>query len=95
MTIPSLYDVFFNNDFSDDTIPELEAAANEAREKFEQVVSKYNMPFSEADEVRCANANEGVMSQYLGFIQGFKWAVYLFTGHRSDEEASCNEQATA
>ena len=95
MTIPSLYDVFFGNDFSDDTIPELEAAANEAREKFEQVVSKYNMPFSEADEVRCANTNESMMSQYLGFIQGFKWAVYLFTGHRPDEEAFDNEQATA
>lgn len=90
MTMPSLYDVFFGNDFSDDTIPELEAAENEFREKFEQVVSNYNMPFSEADGVRCASASERIMAQYLGFIQGFKWAVYLLTGHRSEEEAAAN-----
>ncbi len=81
MVTPTFHDIFFNNDFTEDMIPELEKTQLEFDISLEKAVTAYNMPFSEADKIRCANTGERVMAQYLGFMQGFKWAVYLFTGH--------------
>lgn len=88
MVTPNLHDVFFGNDFTDDMIPELEEAQNEHDKTVEKIALAYNMPFSDADALRCASNGEAIMSQYLGFMQGFKWAVYLFTGHTDNEEVN-------
>ena len=88
MTMPNLRDVFFGNDFSDIIVPE----TKEAEGNFEKAVSKladdYNIPFSDINEIIDANFGEHVESQYLGFVQGFKWAVYLLTGIKNREEVS-------
>ena len=89
MVTPTFHDIFFDNDFTEDMIPELEEAQSGFNSALEKAASAYNIPFSEADEIRCANNSEHVMAQYLGFMQGFKWAVYLFTGHTdSDKEGN-------
>lgn len=88
MTMPNLRDVFFGNDFSDIIVPE----TKEAEGNFEKAVSKlaadYNIPSSAVYEIMDANLGEHVESQYLGFVQGFNWAVYLLTGIKSCEEVS-------
>lgn len=88
MKLPSLYDIFFDNDFSDDVTPELTQAEKEFNAAMDKIVEDYNIPFSVADNVRCGNANEHMMAQYTGFLQGFKWAVQLFTGNKDNEEVA-------
>ncbi|MCI5904573.1 MAG: hypothetical protein MRZ61_05475 [Oscillospiraceae bacterium] len=88
MTMPNLRDIFFDNDFSDNIVPE----AKEAEEVFKKAVNRlaadYNIPFSAVNEIMDANLGEHVESQYLGFVQGFNWAVYLLTGIKNCEEVS-------
>ena len=84
MVTPDLHSIFFGNDFTDDTIPELVKLSEE-----------HKLSFRERDAVESAAAHEAIMSQYMGFIQGFKWAVYLFTGHKDEETAPTGEEATA
>jgi hypothetical protein len=50
----------------------------------DKLTAKYNIPFQDADNVHCANSSEHTAAQYMGFMQGFKWAVYLLTGYKSE-----------
>ena len=84
MITPDLRTLFFENDFTDDMIPELDEAQKENLDKLSKT---HKLTFDERDSIECCAAHEAVMSQYLGFLQGFKWAVYLFTGHKESEEA--------
>ena len=87
MITPDLYTIFFENDFTDDTIPELDEAKEKSSAALDKLSEKYKLTFEERDGIECSATHEAVMSQYLGFIQGFKWAVYLFTGHKESEVA--------
>lgn len=87
MITPDLYTIFFENDFTDDTIPELDEAREKSSAALDKLSEKYKPPFDERDEIGSSSTHEAVMSQYLGFMQGFKWAVYLFTGHKESEVA--------
>lgn len=87
MTTPDLYTIFFENDFTDDMIPELDEARKKAAANLNKLSETHKLTFAERDGIECSTAHEAVMSQYLGFLQGFKWAVYLFTGHKGSEEA--------
>lgn len=87
MITPDLNSIFFSNDFTDDMIPELAEARQKASIELDKLAKKHNLSFDERDEIECATTNEAVMSQYMGFVQGFKWAVYLFTGHKDEEAA--------
>lgn len=95
MITPDLYSIFFENGFTDDMIPELEEAQKDSRKEFDKLSQTHKLSFSERDAVECAAAHEAVMAQYMGFMQGFKWAVYLFTGHKDEETAPTREEATA
>lgn len=95
MLTPDLHSIFFGNDFTDDMIPELEEAQKNSLEEFDKLSQKHKLSFSERDAVESAAAQESIMCQYLGFVQGFKWAVYLFTGHKDEETAPKGEEATA
>ena len=83
MTSPNLKEIFFSFDFTDDTIPELEAAQSESAKILSALRASHNLTLKELDSSR---TQEAVMSQYMGFIQGFEWAVSLFTGHITREE---------
>lgn len=83
MTSPNLKEIFFSFDFADDTIPELEAAHSESADILSALRASHNLTLKELDSSR---TREAVMSQYMGFIQGFEWAVSLFTGHITREE---------
>lgn len=91
MVTPDLHSIFFSNDFTDDTIPELEEARNGFFKELDKLSEKHKLSFIERDAVESAAAHEALMTQYMGFMQGFKWAVYLFTGHKDEE----NEAAKA
>ena len=95
MVTPDLHSIFFGNDFTDDIIPELAEAQKNSLKEFDKLSQKHKLPFSERDAVESAAAQEAIMSQYMGFVQGFKWAVYLFTGHKDEETAPAGEEATA
>ena len=72
-------------------IPELDEAQKETAanlDKLSKTHKTHKLTFEERDGIECSAAHEAVMSQYLGFLQDFKWAVYLFTGHKESEEAS-------
>lgn len=88
MITPDLRTLFFENDFTDDMIPELDEAQKETAANLDKLSKTHKLTFEERDGIECSAAHETVMSQYLGFLQGFKWAVYLFTGHKESEEAS-------
>lgn len=95
MVTPDLHSIFFGNDFTDDTIPELAEAQKNSLKEFDKLSEEHKLSFRERDAVESAAAHEAMMSQYMGFIQGFKWAVYLFTGHKDEETAPTGEEATA
>ncbi len=87
MITPDLRTLFFENDFTDDMIPELDEAQKETAANLDKLAETHKLTFEERDGIEHSAAHEAVMSQYLGFLQGFKWAVYLFTGHKESEEA--------
>ena len=87
MITPDLYTLFFENDFTDDTIPELDEARKQFFENLDKLSETYKLAYDEINDMESSVVHEAVMSQYLGFLQGFKWAVYLFTGHKESEEA--------
>ena len=87
MITPDLYTIFFENDFTDDMIPELDEARKKAAANLDKLSKTHKLTFDERDGIECSTTHEAVMSQYLGFLQGFKWAVYLFTGHKESEVA--------
>lgn len=91
MIIPNFSEIFFTHDFTDDTIPELEEAQRESREVIEKLEAAHNLNSSERDAIYNIIGGEALYSQYLGFMQGFKWAVYLFTGHK--DEKTTREEA--
>ena len=95
MVTPDLHSIFFGNDFTDDMIPELEEAQSNTIKEFDKLSREHNLSLEERDAVECAAAQETITAQYLGFVQGFKWAVYLFTGHKDEETAPAGEEATA
>ena len=95
MVTPDLHSIFFSNDFTDDMIPELAEAQQKTFTELDKLTQKHKLSFDERDEIECATAHEAIMSQYMGFVQGFKWAVYLFTGHKDEETAPKGEEATA
>ena len=95
MITPDLQTLFFENDFTDDMIPELDEAQKETAANLDKLSKTHKLTFDERDSIECCAAHEAVMSQYLGFLQGFKWAVYLFTGHKDEETAPTGEEATA
>ena len=80
MKLPSLKDIFYENDFLTDTTTEL----TEKEEAFESAVNKlaedYNIPLSAVEDVRFCNTANHVTAQYTGFLQGFRWAVQLLIG---------------
>ena len=76
-------------------IPELEEAQSNTIKELDKLSQKHKLSFSERDAVECVAAKEAIASQYMGFVQGFKWAVYLFTGHKDEETAPKGEEATA
>lgn len=87
MVMPNLKDIFYNNDFTDDVPQELAEAQNESHGAIEQLVKKYNIVFDDENDLETAHGKELLATHCLGFEQGFRWAVYLLTGIRSDEEA--------
>lgn len=95
MVTPDLHSIFFGNDFTDDMIPELAEAQKNSLKEFDKLSEEHKLSLSERDAVESAAAQEAIMSQYMGFVQGFKWAVYLFTGHKDEETAPAGEEATA
>ncbi|MGN0665870.1 MAG: hypothetical protein ACI4KF_05020 [Huintestinicola sp.] len=95
MVTPDLHSIFFGNGFTDDMIPELEEAQNNTFKELDKLTQKHKLSFSERDAVECAAAHGAITYQYLGFVQGFKWAVYLFTGHKDEETVPAGEEATA
>ena len=84
MITPDLKEIFFNFDFTEDTIPELEAARIKSKKALDEVAEAHKLAFKEYDKLTVTAANEALYSQCLGFMQGFKWAVYLFTGHKDE-----------
>lgn len=88
MTTPNLKEIFFNHDFTGDTIPELESSRNERNKALDKLKKAHSLSFSECDEIDGSITDEAIMSQYMGFMQGFKWAVLLFTGNRESEETA-------
>ena len=88
MTMPNLKEIFFKHDFTDDTIPELEEARNNVIKEFDKLSQEHKLSFKERDNVEGAAAQEAIMSQYMGFVQGFKWAVFLFTSCSESEGAA-------
>lgn len=95
MITPDLRTLFFENDFTDDMIPELDEAQKETAANLDKLFKTHKLTLDERDSIECCAVYEAVMSQYLGFLQGFKWAVYLFTGHKDEETAPTGEEATA
>lgn len=87
MITPDLYTLFFENDFTDDMIPELGEAQKQFLANLDKLSKTHKLTYDEINDMENSAAHEAVMSQYLGFLQGFKWAVYLFTGHKESEEA--------
>ena len=86
MVVPSLRDVFFSSAFSDDETQELKAAQTE----FYNVYDRLRDSGSDSHtllNMECAAGRMASESQCLGFEQGFKWAVYLLTGHRDGQES--------
>ena len=66
-------------------IPELAEARQKASIELDKLAQKHKFPFDERDGIECATTHEAVMSQYMGFVQGFKWAVSFFTGNTESE----------
>lgn len=87
MITPDLKEVFFEHDFSDDSIPETKDTERELEDVLTKLETAYCLAHDDYCEIESASFGFAVMSQYLGFLQGFKWAVYLFTGHKESEEA--------
>lgn len=85
MTMPNLYDVFFNNDFTDEMIPELNEARSKRKNISEKLDKTYHITFADSEALERACYKESVSAQYMGFLQGFKWAAYLLTGHIEEE----------
>lgn len=85
MTTPNLKEIFFKHDFTDDTIPELTKAREECDKVINKVEEDHNLTYDECDDIDTAIGTSETMAQYLGFIQGFKWAVSLFTGNTESE----------
>ena len=55
-----------------------------------QLVEKYSIPFEERNDLEVAHGNEILKTHCLGFTQGFKWAVYLLTGFKTDKEETAD-----
>lgn len=85
MIMPDLKDIFFKYDFSDDTMSELEDADSEVKKILDKLSTSHKLTYPEIDVLIEAINNNVVMAQCNGFIQGFKWAVFLFTGHKDEE----------
>ena len=85
MITPDFKDTFFKHGFTDDRIPETEAANRAFDDVATKLGSTYGITFDEYCELESAVTDYVTYSQYLGFLQGFKWAVYLLTG-RKDEQ---------
>ena len=74
---PSLRDIFYEYDFTEETTPELH--------KWESVFDK-NLKkltggnFEKFESVDNPSTEIKLEAQYIGFVQGFKFARSLFTG---------------
>ena len=88
MTTPNLKEIFFKHDFTGDMIPELETSRNERFNALEKLEKAHNISFSECDGIEGLIMDEVIAAQFMGFVQGFKWAVSLFTGHTESEGAA-------
>lgn len=93
MITPDLKEIFFNFDFTEDTIPELEAAQIKSKKALDEVAIAHKLTFEEYNKVATTASSESLYSQCLGFMQGFKWAVYLFTGHKDEEPTREEDKA--
>lgn len=90
MTMPNLEEIFYRFDFTDEVPPQLEEAQSEASRIEKQLVEKYSIPFEERNGLEVAHGNEILKTHCLGFTQGFKWAVYLLTGFKTDKEETAD-----
>lgn len=90
MTMPNLEEIFYRFDFTDEVPPQLEEAQSEASRIEKQLVEKYSIPFEERNDLEVAHGNEILKTHCLGFTQGFKWAVYLLTGFKTDKEETAD-----
>lgn len=82
MITPDLKEIFDKLDFTDEVTPELAAAQDNTRNAFEKLVKSYNIGFDDRNALDMAYGNEAIATHYLGFTQGFRWAVYLLTGRK-------------
>ena len=95
MTTPNLKEIFFKHDFTGDMIPELESSRNERFNALKKLENAHNISFSESDEIEGIIMDEAIAAQFMGVVQGFKWAVYLFTGHKDEKPTPIGEEAKA
>lgn len=87
MVMPNLREVFFDNDFTEETTPELE----ENEERFNEAITSSGLINKVYNEICEAKAGAVAEAQYLGFSQGFRWAVYLLTGYNGTGTASAEK----
>ena len=79
MLTPNLRPIFYTVAFSDDMTEELMAAQKGTRTILDKMAKKYNLTFSDRDDIDVAFGSEASETQYLGFVQGFNLAVQLIT----------------
>lgn len=79
MLTPNLRSTFYKFAFSDDATEELMAAQKGAQTILDKMAKKYNLTFSDRDDIDTAFGSEVSEAQYLGFVQGFNLAVQLIT----------------
>lgn len=82
MLTPDLRSIFFKFDFSNDMTTELMNTQKKAQSTLDKVAKAYKLTFSDRDGLDVAFGAEATEAQYLGFIQGFCFAVQLITGKK-------------
>lgn len=78
MKTPNFHDIFMGLEYVDSTSKELEEAESNFEKALDSVENK--LSDDEYNRISETNVREHHEAQYLGFVDGFKLAVYLFTG---------------
>ena len=90
MKFPSLREIF-DDKFIDADTPSTKAARENFGKALDNAKDKYNMEFSDVDSLDTADTARCTEEQYMGFLQGFGWAVQFLTGKAPDFEAAEQE----
>lgn len=90
MHLPNLKEIFYSHFSSQDN-----PVADKSREHFitllDAAKGKYSLSYKEYEDLYDSFMFYSLDEQYLGFLQGFSWAIKLITGSFSDpvgEESS-------